>query len=281
MTHSDPAREAVAAGRRRNISSPERSFWETPRQIAHVEADEAATRLINSHFKNDAERARVSIPANPERDDDLIIRSYIRQQARLSASPAPAAGGLEAVREIEAIFRRHSQANDYAKGLIKRIAFDVVPAVRKALSAALAPSTSAATRRDAGFKAGIDAAAEYLLACDDYGDRHKAGEIRKIAPPTPAVESAQVKVKPLVWSAIERARSDEDPTTEETGDHEAMSPFGEYFIEAGFGSDSYVWSVSFCGDFVIAADDPDTAKAAAQADYEARIRASLATDAEG
>lgn len=76
-----------------------RSLWETQREISHQEADESAIRLINSHFKNDAERARVSIPANPDRDDDLIIRSYIRQQMRLASAPAPASGRVDAVAE--------------------------------------------------------------------------------------------------------------------------------------------------------------------------------------
>lgn len=94
-----------------------------------------------------------------------------------------------------------------------------------------------------------------------------------LAPASGRVDA--VAVKALEWRAIERARLDEDPSTEETGDYEATSPFGEYFIECGFGSDSYVWSVSFCGDFVIDKDDPEAAKAAVQADYEQRIRSAL------
>ncbi len=98
-------------------------------------------------------------------------------------------------------------------------------------------------------------------------------------PTAPSLSSlrkgAEVAVKPLEWRAIERARSDEDPRTEETGDHEATSPFGEYYIECGFGSDSYVWSVSFCGDFLTDKDDPEAAKSAAQSDFETRIRSAL------
>lgn len=75
------------------------------------------------------------------------IATGLGRHCTVSATPAPAAGGLEAVAEIEAIFRRHLQANDYAKDLIKRIALDVVPVARKALSAALAApaATSAPT----------------------------------------------------------------------------------------------------------------------------------------
>jgi hypothetical protein len=63
----------------------------TKRQISHDEAVEIATRLINSHFGNkNRECARISIPANPERDDDLLILAYIDQQ---KSHPTPAAGG--------------------------------------------------------------------------------------------------------------------------------------------------------------------------------------------
>lgn len=56
-------------------------FWMTDREILHDEAKLIAQRLINSHFGND-DRAHVSIPANPDRDDDLLILAYIEQQRR-------------------------------------------------------------------------------------------------------------------------------------------------------------------------------------------------------
>jgi len=54
----------------------------TARIVPHVEATAIATRFCNSHFNNPppAEHARVSIPANPERDDDLLLFAYIRQR---------------------------------------------------------------------------------------------------------------------------------------------------------------------------------------------------------
>lgn len=71
-----------------------RSEWETTRTITHEEAHEIARRLIASHFRRtDCETARASIPANPDRDDDLLINSYIKQQARKEATPAPRTGG--------------------------------------------------------------------------------------------------------------------------------------------------------------------------------------------
>lgn len=51
----------------------------TKRPISHDEAREAVHRLVNSHFKQDP-RARMSIPANVDRDDDLVVCAYIEQQ---------------------------------------------------------------------------------------------------------------------------------------------------------------------------------------------------------
>lgn len=54
----------------------------TTRHISHDEAQEALSRFEASHFhKTDKEHARISIPADPDRDDDLILGAYIRQQA--------------------------------------------------------------------------------------------------------------------------------------------------------------------------------------------------------
>ena len=86
---------------------------------------------------------------------------------------------------------------------------------------------------------------------------------------------AEVRVKPLVWEEITQARSDEDPTREPSGDYEAVTPVGTYYIEMYFGTNSYGWDVSFNGDHVADRDDPDDAKAAAQADYERRILSAL------
>lgn len=52
----------------------------TARQISHDEADEALRRFENAFWRKDAEGPRVSIPANPERDDDMILHAYIQQQ---------------------------------------------------------------------------------------------------------------------------------------------------------------------------------------------------------
>ena len=52
----------------------------TKRSISHDEARAALQRLINSHFNNPGEHGRMSIPANPDRDDDLVLSAYIAQQ---------------------------------------------------------------------------------------------------------------------------------------------------------------------------------------------------------
>lgn len=60
--------------------------------ISHEEAGQMLARFCASHFDNSTEHARVSIPANPSRDDDLRLHAYIKQQrvkdARLRAATA-------------------------------------------------------------------------------------------------------------------------------------------------------------------------------------------------
>jgi hypothetical protein len=57
----------------------------TKRLIGHDEAHEVAQRLINSHFGN-SNPARMSIPAKPDEDDDLVICAYIEQQRAREAA---------------------------------------------------------------------------------------------------------------------------------------------------------------------------------------------------
>lgn len=85
---------------------------------------------------------------------------------------------------------------------------------------------------------------------------------------------AGIEVKPLEWVDTEDDRG--DGTSEHNGGYAADSPLGVYEIGMGFGSDCYYWSVSDSmlneiGSF----EDPIYAKAAAQADYTARILAAL------
>lgn len=48
--------------------------------ISHTEAIEIASRLIAGAFRRDDKKPLFSIPANPERDDDLRMMAYIKQQ---------------------------------------------------------------------------------------------------------------------------------------------------------------------------------------------------------
>lgn len=91
---------------------------------------------------------------------------------------------------------------------------------------------------------------------------------------TRALPAVQPKVKPLVWEDVMIDRG--DGHSEPSGDYEAHCAWGSYYIEMGFGSDSYYWSVETMGRAVGRSfDDPDAAKAAAQADHEARILSAL------
>jgi hypothetical protein len=51
--------------------------------VTHEAAGDALNRFIASHFDDaNAEHARISIPARPDRDDDLLLVAYIEQQAQ-------------------------------------------------------------------------------------------------------------------------------------------------------------------------------------------------------
>lgn len=45
------------------------------------EAEEILKRFVDGHFCNDGEHPRMSIPANPRRDDDLRLAAFIEQSA--------------------------------------------------------------------------------------------------------------------------------------------------------------------------------------------------------
>lgn len=49
--------------------------------ITHEEARAIAKRFIDGHFNNEGEHPRMSIPADPNRDDDIRLCAYIAQQA--------------------------------------------------------------------------------------------------------------------------------------------------------------------------------------------------------
>lgn len=83
-----------------------------------------------------------------------------------------------------------------------------------------------------------------------------------------------VKVKPLVWVETHEDRG--DGTSEHNGGYEAESAFGVYEICMGFGSDCYYFSALDPNlNEIVSVEDLEDAKAAAQADYAARILSAL------
>lgn len=62
--------------------------WAAAGPVSHDEARAILTRFANSHFKNPGERARISIPADPKRDDDIRMAAYIVQCRNLSTENA-------------------------------------------------------------------------------------------------------------------------------------------------------------------------------------------------
>lgn len=77
--------------------------------------------------------------------------------------------------------------------------------------------------------------------------------------------------RPLDWQETFTDRG--DGSKDLTG-WEAETHFGTWYsVEQYFGSDSYAWHVKHDFDVVADCDDPDQAQAAAQADFEKRVRA--------
>lgn len=68
---------------------------QTEATISHDEAKEIASRLIAGAFRREDKRPQFSIPANPDRDDDLRIMAYIEQQAALTAAAQVGEYGLK------------------------------------------------------------------------------------------------------------------------------------------------------------------------------------------
>lgn len=88
---------------------------------------------------------------------------------------------------------------------------------------------------------------------------------------------AMAVTKPLVWDEGEQDRG--DGTSDLTGDWSAQSAVGEYTTEISWGSDSYYWSVAINSEEIgHSFEDLIYAKAAAQADYNARIASAQAID---
>ena len=85
----------MSAAQKTRPTVEERQFWETPRRVSHEEAQDSIKRFVDRNFCNDGEAPRISIPANSERDDDLLLHSYVAQQRRVENALVLAVTALE------------------------------------------------------------------------------------------------------------------------------------------------------------------------------------------
>lgn len=99
---SETQRHASAlppTGEAGKLAKPHTLDPKTP--VTHEEAFEIAKRFIDYRFGNDNEVPRASIPCNLERDDDVRLHAYIRQNARLSTRLAEAELDLANAEELQ------------------------------------------------------------------------------------------------------------------------------------------------------------------------------------
>lgn len=85
----------------------------------------------------------------------------------------------------------------------------------------------------------------------------------------PETNKRFIQIKELVWHECMVDRG--DGHSEPTGEWEALSPFGEYYIFMRDGSDSPYWIVSRNDNQSVYCESPDLAKAAAQDDFRKRV----------
>lgn len=114
---------------------------------------------------------------------------------------------------------------------------------------------------------------EELKASYDYADKTTSGlRSQSLSTQQPMGE---VRVKALEWVEVTSTREDGPP--EPIGEYVAETPFGSYYIDMYFGTDSYGWSANFEASDIDGSDSdsPEKAKAAAQADYERGILSAL------
>jgi len=95
----------------------------------HVSCDEAReilTRFVASHFHKSEERTRISIPANPGRDDDIRLAAFIDQaqaaRAKIDKLEADAHNGSLAYIRVMGERNRLRQRVKALVGVIRRYA---------------------------------------------------------------------------------------------------------------------------------------------------------------
>lgn len=76
--------------------------------VSVEEAREALQRFVDSHFDNPGEHARISIPANPRRDDDIRLSAFITRAEKAFAE-------LDAAREEAAQWKRLAEQTTDAR----------------------------------------------------------------------------------------------------------------------------------------------------------------------
>lgn len=86
--------------------------------IAHERAAEAVQRLINSHFHND-NRARCSIPARPDEDDDLIASRYVQEQKTRDVEARAAIARLKA--DLQTVSGNHKRDCEVDQARIREL----------------------------------------------------------------------------------------------------------------------------------------------------------------
>src|SRR4051812_26093013 len=82
------------------------------------EAREILHRFNNGHWNNPGEKARYSIPANPERDDDLRLAAFIDRVERLEARVD------ELERAASLVIRFHPNAESSSLDTLRRAMAD-------------------------------------------------------------------------------------------------------------------------------------------------------------
>jgi hypothetical protein len=106
---SAPAGESREA-QREDVSSLDDDLCKRAGHVSRAEAREILHRFCNSHFNRpNSERPRITIPADPRRDDDLRMIAYIKQQ---SAPASPAEAGVERALTVLANIADKYDANE-------------------------------------------------------------------------------------------------------------------------------------------------------------------------
>ena len=122
--------------------------------VTAEEAHASLTRLVNSHFKNPGEHARMTIPADPRRDDDLLLSQFIDETDALRERALRAEAAI--AKAVEAAESMHAEQHVCYAGQTCESA-QIVAAVKRQTSPSGAPLLAA-----------LRQAREYLA------DRHSA-----------------------------------------------------------------------------------------------------------